>query len=290
MSSTERAILITGATGQQGGAVARELVGKGFRLRALVRQPEGERARALAALGIGLVPGDLDVEASLARALEGAWGVFAVQNTWQAGVEGEEEQGKRLARVARSAGVHHFVYASVASAHRKTGIPHFENKWRVEETVRSLGFPSHVVIRPVFFMENLFSPWFLNGDRLMTSLDPATRLQMISVADIGRYHARAFTHAAEMNGTALDIAGDAMTMPATAETLSRALGRRITYQRIPAAEIRKQSEEFALMLEWFDRTGYDVDLAANERNHGIRPETLDAWARRLAGAGAGAAR
>ena len=90
--------------------------------------------------------------------------MFAVQNTWEAGVEGEEEQGKRLATLAKEAGVQHFVYTSVGSADRQTGIPHFENKFRIEETVRSLGFPSYAIIRPIFFMENLPSPWFLNGD------------------------------------------------------------------------------------------------------------------------------
>ena len=95
------------------------------------------------------------------------WGVFAVQNTWEAGVEKEEEQGKRLAKIARDKGVQHFVYSSVGSAHKKTGIPHFENKFRVEQTVKQLGFPSHVILRPVFFMENLPTPWFLNGDKLI---------------------------------------------------------------------------------------------------------------------------
>ena len=103
-------------------------------------------------------PGDLDDEASLRKALAGAWGVFAVQNTWEAGVEKEEEQGKRQARLAREAGVQHYVYSSVGSAHKNTGIPHFDNKWRIEETVRGLNFPSHVVLRPVFFMENLLAP------------------------------------------------------------------------------------------------------------------------------------
>ena len=94
--------------------------------------------------------------------------MFAVQNTWEAGVEKEEVQGKRIAQIARDAGVQHFVYSSVGSAHRRTGIPHFENKWRIEDTVRSLKFPSHVILRPVFFMSNLTSPWFLNGDSLVS--------------------------------------------------------------------------------------------------------------------------
>ena len=83
--------------------------------------------------------------------------MFAVQNTWEAGVAGEEEQGKRIATARAEAGVQHFVYTSVGSAHRKTGIPHFDNKSRVEDTVRGLKFPSHVILRPVFFMENLTS-------------------------------------------------------------------------------------------------------------------------------------
>ena len=101
------------------------------------------------------------------------------------------------------------MYTSVGSAHRKTGIPHFENKWRVEETIRGLGFPSRVIIRPVFFMENLTSPWFLNGDKLCTAMDPKTVLQMIAVDDIGKYGARAFTDGSALNGREIDLAGDA---------------------------------------------------------------------------------
>src|SRR5207249_797861 len=148
-----RTILITGVTGHQGGATARSLRGSGFRLRGLTRKPGSEPAAALARDGVEIVKGDLDDEASLRAALAGAWGVFGVQNTWEAGVEREEVQGKRLATLAREAGVEHYVYTSVGSAHKQTGIPHFDNKWRIEETVRDLRFPSHVILRPVFFSE-----------------------------------------------------------------------------------------------------------------------------------------
>ena len=94
-------ILITGATGHQGGAVARALQGSGFRLRGLTRKPESERATALARQGVEVVKGDLDDDSTLRRALAGVWGVFGVQNSWEAGVEGEEAQGKRLATLAR---------------------------------------------------------------------------------------------------------------------------------------------------------------------------------------------
>jgi uncharacterized protein YbjT (DUF2867 family) len=208
--------------------------------------------------------------------------VFAVQNTWEAGVEREEEQGKRLATRAREAGVQHFVYTSVGSAHRHTGIPHFENKWRIEETVRGLGFASHVVIRPVFFMENLPTPWFLHGDKLVAAMDPATRLQMIAVDDIGRAGARAFTHATELAGRAYDLAGDARTMPEAAAILGGALGKPLEFVRAPIEEVRKNSEDFATMLEWIDRVGYDVDIPAMARTFGFTPTPLEAWARTLA--------
>lgn len=275
-----KTILITGATGQQGGATLHNLLGQGFTLRALTRKPDGDKARALANAGVEVLQGDLNDADSLRAALNGAWGVYAVQNTWDAGVEGEEEQGKRIATLAKDAGVEHFVYASVGSAHRQTGIPHFDNKWRIEQTVRSLGFPSTVILRPVFFMENLVSAWFLNGDKLVSTLKPETRLQMIAVEDIGVFGARAFTHAAQLNGREIDLAGDAVTLPAAAATIGAALGRPLEYLQIPISEVRKNSEDFALMLEWFDSTGYNADIRGLEREFGVTLTTLDAWARK----------
>ena len=275
-----RTILITGITGKQGGATARALQDKGFHLRGLTRKPESEDALALQGLGIEMVKGDLNDPASLERALTDVWGVYAVQNTWEAGVEGEEEQGHRLARLARAAGVQHYVYASVASAHRRTGIPHFENKNRVEDTVRSAGFPTYTIIRPVFFMENLPTPWFLNGDAIYAAMNPSTVLQMIAVEDIGKYGALAFTDARLAN-RALDIAGDQATMPEAARVLSNALGRTITFVQIPIEEVRKNSEDFALMLEWFGAVGYDADIEGNAREFGVPPTTLEAWAKTL---------
>jgi uncharacterized protein YbjT (DUF2867 family) len=274
----KKTVLITGATGKQGGAVLRELAGKDFARRAMTRKPDSEAVRALAKSGVEVVAGNLDDAASLQRALKGAWGVFAVQNTWEAGVEGEEEQGKRLATVAKEAGVQHFVYTSVGSADRQTGIPHFENKFRIEETVRSLRFPSYAIIRPVFFMENLLSPWSLNGDTLYAAIDPGTKLQMIAVQDIGKFGALAFTAAERMRGKEIDIAGDSVTMPEAAAALSTGLGRAIAFVQIPIAKVRKNSEDLATMFEWFERVGYDVDIDATAREFGIPPTRLEAWA------------
>jgi uncharacterized protein YbjT (DUF2867 family) len=274
--TNDQTILITGVTGNQGGAVAQALQGSRFRLRGLTRKPESERAAALARHGVDVVKGDLDDEATLRRALAGAWGVFGVQNTWEAGVEREEAQGKRLATLAREAGVVHYVYTSVGSAHKRTGIPHFDNKWRIEETVRGLRFPSHVILRPVFFMENLLAPYSLQGDTL------AWARQMIAVDDIGWFGARAFTDAAALNRREIGLAGDVRTMPEAAEILTDALGRPIAFAQTPIEQVRQYSEDTALMLQWFERVGYSADIAGLEREFGRALTKLPDWAHRHA--------
>jgi uncharacterized protein YbjT (DUF2867 family) len=246
---SDRTILVTGVTGHQGGAVARAL------------------------------QGDLDDEATLRHALAGAWGVFGVQNALEAGVEREEAQGKRLATLAREAGVEHYVYTSVGSANKRTGIPHFDSKWRIEKTVRGLRFPSHVILRPVFFMENLLAPFSLQGSTLGWALAPRTDLQMIAVDDIGWLGARAFTDAAALNRREIDLAGDTRTMPQAAEILTQALGGPITFAQTSIEQVRLYSNDTAVMLQWFERVGYSADIAGLEREFGRALTKLPDWAR-----------
>jgi uncharacterized protein YbjT (DUF2867 family) len=274
-------ILVTGATGKQGGAVARQLLSHGHKVRVMTRKPQGEAAKTLLKLGTEVVQGDLDDPESVERALNGAWGVFAVQNTWEAGVAREEEQGKRFAEIARKKNVQHFVYTSVGSAHRNTGIPHFENKWRIEETVRGLGFPSYTILRPVFFMDNFTSPWFLPSlqqGKLMIGIKPKTVLQMIAVEDIGKFGALAFEKNWEVNRKEIDLAGDQHTMPQAAAILSKAIGKKIEFVEVPKEEVRKMSEDYAVMLEWFDRVGYNVDIPELEKEYGIPLTSFAEWA------------
>src|SRR5216684_5263476 len=285
--TSDRTILITGVTGHQGGAVAQALQGSAFHLRGLTRKPESERAVALARHGVDVVKGDLDDEATLRRALAGAWGVFGVQNAGEAGVEREEAQGKRLATLAREAGVEHYVYTSVGSAHKRTGIPHFDNKWRIEETVRGLRFPSYVILRPVFFMENLLAPFSLQGSTLAWALGQGTKLQMIAVDDIGRFGARAFTDAQALNRREIDLAGDLRTMREAAELLTETLGRPIAFAQTPIEPVRQYSKEMALMLEWFERFGYSADIAGLEREFGRTLTKLPDWARQARPKGQG---
>ena len=276
-----KTILVTGATGHQGGAVARELLSHGFKVKAFTRKPESEKAKELEKLGAEIVKGDYDDPSSMEKAMKGVWGVFAVQNTWEAGVEKEEKQGKEMAEVAKRAGVQHYVYTSVGGADKKTGIPHFDNKFRIEEKVRELGFPTYTILRPVFFMENWIMPSFkpaIDDGKVAMALKPETKLQMVAVQDIGKYGLWAFQNPEKLNGRAIEIAGDSLTMPETAEAINASDGKRVEFFRVPIEEVRKNSDEFAIMMEWFDRVGYDADIEKNSRESGIKPTRFSEWA------------
>jgi uncharacterized protein YbjT (DUF2867 family) len=133
----------------------------------------------------------------------------------------------------------------------------------------------------VFFMENWGSPWFLpalQGGQLAVGLEPGTALQMIAVRDIGKYGLWAFEHHAELNGRAIDIAGDRRTMSETTAILGRAMDRPVRFVRVPIEQVRSFSADYAIMLEWFERVGYSADIAGTSRESGIRPTELAEWA------------
>jgi uncharacterized protein YbjT (DUF2867 family) len=137
-----------------------------------------------------------------------------------------------------------------------------------------------VILRPVFFMENLLAPFSLQGSTLAWALAAATKLQMIAVDDIGWFGARAFTDAAALNRREIDLAGDVRTMPEAAEILTEALGRPIAFAQTPIEAVRQYSKEMATMLEWFESVGYSVDIAGLEREFGRTLTKLPDWARR----------
>jgi uncharacterized protein YbjT (DUF2867 family) len=263
-------ILVTGATGQQGGAVARQLLRQpDFAVRALTRDAGKPSARALAQLGAELMEGDLDDMASVKRALAGAYGCFSVLASMEAGVESEVRQGKALAEAAQGAGVKHFVYSSVVSADRKTGIPHFESKAQIEDHIRKSNL-AFTILRPAFFMQNWYSYMrdpILNGT-LPLPLKPQTRLQQISVDDIGAFALKAFQNPSQWQGRTAELAGEELSMAQVAETLTRALGRTVQYVQIPWEQFRQQAgEELTRMYRWFEDVGYHVDIAALRWEH-----------------------
>jgi uncharacterized protein YbjT (DUF2867 family) len=263
-------ILVTGATGQQGGAVARQLLKQpGFAVLALTRDPAKPAARALAQNGAEIIQGDLDDLGSIRKALQGAYGVFSVQNFMEAGYDGEIRQGKQLAEAAKAAGVQHFVYSSVVSAERQTGLPHFESKWQIEQHIGQGGL-SHTILRPAFFMQNWYSYMrepILHGT-LSLPLSPQKPLQQIAVEDIGAFAALAFQNPPKWNGRTIELAGEELTMLRVAELLTRAVRRPVRYVQVPWEQFRqKAGEEMTKMYRWFEDVGYHVDIAALRREY-----------------------
>ena len=169
----ERLILVCGATGKQGGAVTRSLLERGIRVRALTRDPQKPEAQALTEQGAEVVQGDMEDRSALDQVLvEGVYGVFSVQNFWETGYDREVQQGKTVADAAKAAGVEHLVYSSVGSAHRQTGLSHFESKWEAENHVRELDL-RYTILRPVFFMQNWeMMRGMVLGGTLAQPLDP----------------------------------------------------------------------------------------------------------------------
>lgn len=266
----KKIILVTGATGSQGGAVARQLLDTEFQVRALTRDPGKAAARKLADRGAEVVRGDLDDRTSLERALDGVYGVFSVQNFWETGFDREVEQGIRLADVAAKAGVEHFVYSSVGSADQHTGIPHFDSKFQIEEHIRSLDLP-YSIIRPVFFMNNWESDMLKNmvlGGTLAQPLSPNTRLQQIDVDDVGVFARMAFQNPDKWIGREVDIAGDEPTMTELAQHFSDVLGQEVSYFQVPWDDFRQQAgDEYTDMYRWFEDVGYRADIEALRREH-----------------------
>ena len=266
----ERLILVSGATGQQGGAVARHLLREGVRVRALTRDSDQEAARALTDAGAEVVEGSFDDRASLDRALGGAYGAFSVQNFWTAGgPDGEVRQGTAFADAANDAGVEHFVYSSVGGAEKDTDIPHFDSKWQIEEHIRSLGLPA-TILRPVYFMENWsqFTGDAIREGQLPQPLSPDTSLQQVAVEDIGAFAALAFSNPDDWIGRAVELAGDELTMTETAAVFSRVLGRDVEHVQVPWDAFEEQAgEEMTVMYRWFEDVGYDADIAALREAH-----------------------
>ena len=265
--NNDKTILVTGATGQQGGAALRHLREKGFGVRALTRHPDDPKARPLVGRGTEVVQGDLDDPASLTRAVEGVYGVYSVQAS-AGNAEAEIRQGIHLADAAKHARVSHFVYSSVGSADRKTGIPHFESKFRIEEHLRGTGL-RYTILRPVFFMENWLSMRdSIEAGTLALPLSPETRLQMIAVDDIGVFVTMAFEHSGHWQGRAVDLAGDELSMTEIAEALGRMVGRNVTYAQVRWDQFeQKAGHDMMLMYRWFQDVGYSVDIAALRQEH-----------------------
>jgi len=266
----DKVIAVNGATGQQGGAVARKLLADGWRVRALTRDVNKPAAQALAQAGAELVAGDMDSRSELDAAFSGAYGVFSVQNFWlpNVGYEGEIQQGKNVADAAKAAGVQHLVYSSVGAAHRGMGQKHFESKWIIEQYIQSLSIP-YTILRPAAFMDNYnwSRAYILNGTFTGVGLRPEKEMQIIAVEDIAVFVALAFANPKEFLGKTIELSGDELTEAQIAETFSNVIGRPVNLVPRTAGGGWSSEEEMKAAFNFFNGEGYDADIPSLRKLH-----------------------
>ena len=203
----------------------------GHRVKAMTRKPDSDAARQLMSAGADLLTGDLGEAASVLKAASGVGTMFLMGNSCEAGTEEETRQGIIAAEAAKSAGVGHLIYSSVADANKKTGIPHFESKYLVEKHVAGLGIP-YTISAPVAFMENIVAPWSIGALRQGTyafAMPPKHVLQLVALADIGAFVAALVERREQVFGNRFDFAGDELSGEEQAKILSHAIGRPINY-------------------------------------------------------------
>lgn len=305
MSADSAPVLITGATGKQGGATARALLAAGIPVRALVRDPATDRAKAVEALGAELATGDLHDRASVTRAAEGARAVFSVQTPPMTGnaygvafdFEGEVAQGINLIEGAKAAGVPQFVHTSVSGAGRHTEAPGWtEGRWAsmeptlgaksaIQDQVRAAGFPHWTLLKPGFFMENFLPstaflfPRGIQGG-LVSVVKPETRLSLVAVDDIGRAAAAAIAAPERFDGVELELASDFLPMAEIAAVLSRALGTQLSAPDMTEEEaLAAGMPEMGTSHEWLNVVG-QPGRPQYARDLGIPLTSFEEWAQK----------
>ncbi|MGW3085334.1 NmrA family NAD(P)-binding protein [Streptomyces sp. NPDC001108] len=272
-------VAVLGATGGQGGAVAAALLEAGRPVRAVVRDPAGGRARALAGAGAELVRGDLSDPASLAAAFRGASAAFAVTTPFQDGLDAEVAQGAAIVRAAAEAALPHLVMASVASADRDTGVPHFETKAKTEKLLAASGLPA-TVVAPAYFYDNALGGRDQVAAGLLTMPLPGdTPLQQVARQDLGRVVATVVADPERWIGERIEVAGDDPTPVRMAEEIGRAAGGTVTFLQSALEDLRDVNPDMFAMYRFFESGGYRIDIPAlRERFPDVPWTSYAAWA------------
>jgi len=274
-TDTKKTVLVTGATGRQGGAVAARLLADDWKVRALTRDDSSAQAQALAEAGAQVVVGDLGDPASLEAAVAGAFGVFSVHaGSYEGGPYGhdldhEERSAANLAAAAKAAGVAHVVHSSSigVDTELESQLPTLPRKAAAEAAWRASGLPL-TILRPAAFMENTFdSPRELQDGVHVTALAAETYEPLIAAADIAALAALAFTDPERHAGAVYVLAGDDLTQVDKAALIGRIVGREVPYVQIDVEEIRKFSPSTANAMAVINRTRMEVDIEALRAVH-----------------------
>ncbi|MGA8274981.1 MAG: NmrA/HSCARG family protein [Thermoplasmata archaeon] len=262
-------VLVTGITGHQGGHLARQLLRRGHRIRAMTRNLQNPKLDEFRSKAVEFVPGSFDDPAAIDRAARGIDAMFLMGTAFEAGVAAETRQGIAAIDAAKGAGVPWLVYSSVGDANRQTGIPHFESKYAVEEHLRRSGMP-YAVSAPTSFMENFVAPSqlpSLRQGKLAMGISPDRAVQMVALDDLSAFVTHLLENPSLFRGKRINVASDALSEPQVARIISELSGRTIEYQQIPIEVLRAQNADFAKMFEWLEHAGYTADIEGLRREY-----------------------
>ncbi|WP_411274016.1 NmrA/HSCARG family protein [Daejeonella sp.] len=253
--SESKNILVTGGTGKQGGAVARNLIQNGYTVKVLTRNPDSPNALALKNQNAILVKGDLNKPETYREHLNGVHGVFSVQ-TFENGVNKEISQGIGLATLAMESGVKHFLYSSAIAAHLNTGVPHLDSKFVIENHIRQLALP-YTIIRPASFYENFLIPQVKKGilkGKLSQTINSDTIMPYIATDDIGKAAVKIFGNFQAYSGKTLTLGNELLDSLQVAEKFSIALNKKVEYNHLPGIIVRLfLGKSLYKMFSWMDK-------------------------------------
>lgn len=277
MNSEGYDVLVVGATGNQGGAVADYLLSNSdFNVYAMTRDEESQAAQALSSEGAEIVEADLGDKESLEAAVDDVDAVFGATNFMTVGYDTEVDYGTNLVEAAAEGDVDHLVYSSVDGAERDSGVLPYEAKHEVEERIDELDL-SATVLRPTYFMHN----FELNHDDVMedgTLPQPFREdvsVQMTDVDDVGAFAEAAFENPDRYVGEKIPIASDEHTLESAAQVFSEVTGREVHPYHVPIEDMREEAGDvLADMFMWINDEGYEVDIEALNNEHDVETSSL----------------
>ncbi len=275
-------ILVIGATGTQGGAVADHLLTNDYTVHALTRSPDSDAAEALADRGAHVVEGDLSDTEALTTAMESVDGAFVMTNFWEHGYDDEVAQGENAVDAAVAADLDHVVFSSVGGAERDTGVPHFDSKWAIEQYLADADV-TQTVLRPVFFMQNLEANRedVFEDATLALALAEGVPLQMVDVDDLGALVTKAFDDPGRYAGEAIEVASDELTLRAAAKRVGDVTGLNVRAHHLDPAVLEEAmgevGEEYRVMFEWFNDAGYESPIDELQADHDLDLTRLEEY-------------
>jgi uncharacterized protein YbjT (DUF2867 family) len=248
-------VLVFGATGTHGGAVAHALLAAGFPVFAFVRDPSSQRSKALANVGAKLIAGDLADVGSIEEALRRVQVGYAVTTPFEHGADQEVHQGEAIIAAATATKLPWLVLASVAAAGRAP-VPHFKSKALIEEKLRAAPVP-WTIIAPSYFYENVLGSAAMIRDGILPMALPAdTPLDQVALRDLGALVTLVLERRDEHLSARIEVASHAPTP----REMARALGVRV--KRTAIADVRGRNPDLAAMYEFLTEEGYGIDTAA----------------------------